>query len=350
MSENRRSETAWPQGELEHIGRCPVCGSTSRKLLHEGLIDNVSFCASGTWNMQQCLRCEAGYLDPRPSTASLHLAYQNYHTHSQTTRTRQTQMSRLRRIRHAWANGYRNWRYGTQCLPSSRFGIVAAFLLPAMKRALDLPFRHLPQAWPGARVLDVGFGNGEFLDDALAIGWDVAGVDVDPVVVNNAKERGLDVRLGSLSIFSDQPESFDVITISHVIEHVYDPVETLRMAFKLLKPGGLLWLDTPSMDSFGCAHFGEDWRGFEAPRHLVLLGYQSMNYALKNAGFKAWKYINRSDCTKGMFMASERISLKMEPEDETYTKITLSSRIFASAVKLFKKRAEFITVIAKKDA
>lgn len=348
MKKKLFDEVTWPESELEPVHRCPVCESSSRILLYKELIDNVAFCAPGKWRMQQCLDCGAAYLDPRPSPASLHVAYKSYHTHVQTIKQPEPQRTWFYSLRHGWANGYRNWRYGTQYLPSSRLGVLAAYLFPGMRKSLDLPFRYLPRAWPGARVLDVGLGNGDFLEAVRGIGWDVAGVDMDPVVVKNAMVRGLDVRLGGIAVFADQPESFDAITISHVIEHVYDPIETLSMAYKLLKPGGLLWIDTPNVGSFGHSHFGEHWRGLEAPRHLVLFGRQSMNYALNRSGFRDWEYISRTAETLGMFMASERIRLAMKPDDQAYLKTSLSFRVFSSAVKLLRSKAEFITVIARK--
>ncbi len=319
MNENIQIDKEWPEGELEYLGLCPVCGCVRRKLLYEGLIDNVAFCAPGKWNLQQCLYCTTAYLDPRPTSASMQLAYRNYYTHAVISKPTSMPLSKSPKLRRALANGYRNWRYGTQTLPATKLGIIAAYILTGWRRQQDLVFRNLPRVWKGARVLDVGFGSGAFMEYALTAGWEVSGVDVDAVVINSAKKRGLNVRQGGIEAFADQPESFDVISMSHVIEHVYDPVETLRMAFKLLKPGGQLWLDTPNLNSFGHALFGISWRGLEPPRHLVLFGSQSIKKALNQAGFMNWKYIDRTTVTQGMFMASKRIRCGMSPYDETYS-------------------------------
>jgi len=172
--------------------------------------------------MQQCLNCATAYLDPRPTQSSMHLAYRTYYTHDAIDKHSTESMTWAQSIRHTLANGYRNWRYGTKSLPSSKIGIIAAYLLPTMRMSIDLSFRYLPHVWPGARLLDVGFGNGKSLEAALSAGWDVTGVDMDPKAVNNARERGLDVQQGGIDVYANHQESFDVITLSHVIEHVYD--------------------------------------------------------------------------------------------------------------------------------
>lgn len=229
-------------------------------------------------------------------------------------------------------------------------GIIAAYLLPSMRQQIDTAYRDLPHVSQGARLLDVGFGDATFLENAQSAGWEVAGVDMDSVVVNLAQQRGLNVRQGSIEVFADQPGSFDVITISHVIEHVYNPVEFLKVAFGLLKPGGRLWLDTPNMESFGYARFGKDWRGLEPPRHLVLFNSKSIGYALKQSGFDTWKLIDRAPVTRGVFTASEKIRGSLSPVGEALSEIGLSARVLEIAAKFIRKRAEFITLIAEKSA
>jgi len=353
MIEQKYDLEEWPEGELENIDHCPLCGAKGRELLHEGLTDVLFFCAPGKWKLHQCKNCDAAYVDPRPSPASMYLAYRNYYTHTPISEILPEHISLARNFKRALGNGYRNWRYGTLFQPTTVLGVLAAYLAPDLKRSIDVSYRYLSRVSGGERMLDVGFGGGVFLEKALSLGWDVAGADPDPVSVKNANDRGLNARQGGIEAFSDQAGSFDFITISHVIEHVYDPVETLRIAYKLLKPGGRLWLDTPNIDSFGYAHYGRNWLGVDSPRHLVLFGWKSMRLALKMSGFNSWKYIDRSSAALGIFPLSEQVKshalTKTDPLSEPPQKANWSARMAAVGSKFIKNRAEFITVIAEKS-
>ncbi|WP_157651291.1 class I SAM-dependent methyltransferase [Dechloromonas denitrificans] len=135
------------------------------------------------------------------------------------------------------------------------------------------------------RLLDVGCGNGEFMEFARQAGWLVQGVDIDVAAVTIAKAKGLDVIAGGIEQFAGQTACFDRITLSHVVEHVFDPMGLLRDCFRLLKPGGVLWVDTPNMGSAGLRVFGEYWRGLEPPRHLMLFSRASLIDSLIKIGF-----------------------------------------------------------------
>lgn len=352
MIEKEYDLTHWPEGQLEYIGHCPMCGSEDRKLLHEGLTDNLFFCAPGKWALHKCGSCAAAYVDPRPLPASMYLAYRSYYTHDASGESASERLSLPQKISRSLGNGYRNFRYGTNLRPSSFLGVLVAYMVPKLKRTIDVQFRCLPASNTRKRVLDVGFGGGVFLNYASSVGWDVAGADIDEVVVKNAIARGIDARQGSIEAFADDIESFDYITINHVIEHVYDPVETLRVAYRLLKPGGQLWVDTPNIDSYGYAHYGENWLGVDAPRHLVIFGWDTMIYALQKAGFQNWKYIDRAHAALTVFPLSEQVQChsdsRISPFSKPPSKPKWIAKMAAMKAKIFKRHAEFITVIAVK--
>jgi 2-polyprenyl-3-methyl-5-hydroxy-6-metoxy-1,4-benzoquinol methylase len=334
----------------EAVGSCPVCGMDSRELLFEALIDNVSFAAPGAWDLYSCANCRCGYLYPMPDARTLDLAYKNYHTHDRSSfGPEPLRRSLAAKIRRALGNGYRNWRFGTQRRPATRLGVFVTHLAPAFRHNIDLAFRHLPRPAQGARLLDVGFGDGSFLLNAQEAGWHVAGVDTDPVVVGAAQAAGLDVRRGGIESFFDQQGRFDVITLSHVIEHVPNPVEVLSTANRLLKPGGRLWLATPNIDSLGLRCFGRHWRGLEAPRHLVLFGINSMRLALARSGFRRVRYIPRADATREMVRASNEIRRKVGGGQSGIMASRAMALGLLAAARVSPSRAEFINLIAFKD-
>ena len=340
-----RTHEPWPEEGLEEVDKCPVCGSEEREVLYEGLRDRVFFCAPGEWTLHRCDGCGSAYLDPRPTPETIHLAYESYFTHEAALEF--SSLSISEKFRRILANGYRNWRYGTQDKPASRLGILAAWMMPSARATIDAGMRHLSKPRPGQRLLDVGCGNGGFLLRARSAGWDVVGLDFDPKAVDTARKRGLDVYLGGIEIFEGKQNQFDVITLSHVIEHVHDPNCVLRNCFRLIKPGGYLWIETPILSAEGHKLYGQNWRGLEPPRHIVIFTSDSLRYALYNAGFKKIDAMPYRPMCKQMFAASEAIAERRNPSHavklskygryharlaETRARIEISSREFITFI------------------
>ena len=269
--------------DTEAVPACPLCGGEGAEVLHEGLVDSTFAWVAGSWTMKRCLKCGAGFLDPRPTPAAIGRAYGNYYTHDGPAAW--DRMTLGQRVRRCLAHGYLNFRFGTRLRPASCWGILAALLLPDHRANLHAEMRHLPRPKPGDNLLDVGCGDGRFLDLARSAGWEVMGVETDPGAVAAARKRGLDVRQGGVEILVPTGERFSGITLNHVIEHCHDPPALLRICQTLLKPGGWIWIETPNLESSGHWRFGPHWRGLEPPRHLVLFTFDSLERAMREAGF-----------------------------------------------------------------
>ena len=198
----------WPTGGLEEVNGCPVCGDSRRHILYSGLRDQLFSCAPGEWVLHGCEACGSAYLDPRPSPETIHIAYKNYFTHLDSG----VPVGGFNRLRKTLANGYLNHMYGTKEHPAIALGIWVTQLLPGRRALLDAEMRHLPRVSKGARLLDLGCGNGKFLTLARSGGWDVLGVDPDPKAVMVARSRGLDVRLGGVEVLNSMAGAFERIT------------------------------------------------------------------------------------------------------------------------------------------
>ena len=202
------------------------------------------------------------------------------------------------------------------------------------------------------RLLDVGCGNGRFLVLARTKGWDVVGVDPDPKSVEVGRSQDLDVRQGGVEALDPGQERFDGITLSHVIEHVHEPLTVLRMCHTLLKPGGWIWLETPNLDAFGHQRYQANWRGLEPPRHLVLFTRTSLAQTLRQAGFKAIQDQPYRTLCANIFAASGAIARGEDPLRSPHL-----SKEGRRAVKVAERKArndptlrEFITLKAWKKA
>ncbi|MFY9244135.1 MAG: class I SAM-dependent methyltransferase, partial [Polaribacter sp.] len=155
------------------------------------------------------------------------------------------------------------------------------------KASIEARYRHLaPQVDDVKTLLDYGCANGDFLTVARSMGWSVKGVDFDPIAVELARGKGLDVDLIEAGELQMGEGLYDVITLSHVLEHVHDPLELISDLFRLLKPGGVLWLETPNISCMGHRIFGRFWYGLDPPRHLLIFSSRALRAILAGAGFR----------------------------------------------------------------
>lgn len=277
----------WPADALDAVPVCEVCGSTERTAWRTGLVDRIFNAAPGAWTLWRCAACGAATLDPRPTPASIGLAYSRYYTHSEAVARNflvpgDRPDLRLKRALHL---SHYNHAYGHRhqgALPGGWL-LFAASRWRAARAGQFI--RHLPGAGHSPRLLDVGCGDGGFLRLARALGHDASGIEFDAAAAALAQGHGFEVFVGGVELAPITPHSIDQITLSHVIEHLYDPVAMLRRMRAWLKPGGRIWLQTPNIDSAGAHAFGANWRGLEPPRHLVMFNAASLRFALERAGF-----------------------------------------------------------------
>ena len=306
----RLPEGDWPADGLESVPRCPVCGCAQREVLYDDLRDWTFASAPGVWTLVRCRDCGAAYLDPRPTPTTIGLAYRRYYTHEV---PRGPLRTLYRRLTRALLDAAHRRYFGTD------HGIGDALLAATAQVALRLrrrtgilaaERRHIPPGWRG-RLLDVGCGSGDFVAMARAWGFEAVGVDVDPVAVRQAQAKGLDVRLGGVEALDPATERFDGITMSHVLEHVHDPIDGLRRCAALLRPGGWVWIETPNVEAPGHARYGRHWRGLEAPRHLVIWSARALERALRATGFDRWEWLPLRSVCAFTFPASEAIAARV---------------------------------------
>lgn len=243
-------------------------------------------CAPGRWTLFCCRECGSAYLDPRPTPDTIALAYRTYRTHTPTESPGTAATSRMSRLRSTLLNGYLNHHYDYNFRPAMGAGRIVVMAVPSARGTAATIVRHLGNPRHGARLLDVGCGNGAFLARMAATRWTVEGLEPDVVAVQHARAAGLRVHEGHLDESAAQVlGAYDALTLSHVIEHLHDPLASLRLCFNLLRPGGTIWIATPNIAASGHRLFGRNWFALDAPRHLVLFSRDSIEYALREAGF-----------------------------------------------------------------
>ncbi|MDE1466705.1 class I SAM-dependent methyltransferase [Aurantiacibacter sp. D1-12] len=152
--------------------------------------------------------------------------------------------------------------------------------------------RHFRPDTSGQLLLDIGCSSGIFLGEARSTGMVCMGAELSPETADFARRHfSLPVHQGDWRDADFADESFDVITLFDVIEHLLDPQQELKDLLRLLKPGGLLLLSTPDIDglfpraSYPLAKKLDYWPHPEPPHHLFQFSQKTLSAMVGNAGF-----------------------------------------------------------------
>lgn len=136
------------------------------------------------------------------------------------------------------------------------------------------------------RLVEIGCGNGDFLALAKEKGFEVKGIEISGPAAKTANDRiGEDcVECGTLEKTALPRGYFDVCAVFDVVEHVSDPVGFLGKVHELLKPGGVIFIVTPSLDSWSARLMGSSWVEFKT-EHLHYFSRETIQNALAKTGF-----------------------------------------------------------------
>lgn len=263
--------------QLIEVPNCPIDGAFGTVRYAE--VHDAFFGTQGRWTYRQHFQTGHLWLDPRPADQSISDLYTNYYTHSSEPPAAATDV----------------WQQAIALALSAKLGYPApekprmlatlVSLLPSVGAAAELEVMRI-QASETGRLLDVGCGGGAFLRRMRKAGWAVAGTEPDAkAAVRLAAQEGFPVYSSLEDLILEREQHFDVIVLSHVIEHLPDPIHTLTQLRSLLSADGRLLLTTPNALSLGSRIFGAFWRGLEPPRHFNVFSPNSLRQALERAGF-----------------------------------------------------------------
>lgn len=315
----------------ELVEACLYCNSALGVLAIEGAADWFFHAVEGAYRFNRCTGCGSFWLAERMKPEFLPLAYASYYTHAdEPDRISGGGMAAILK------QGYVRQRFGGSRAPKDALLSAAYKALTSNRAATDAVFRHAPPA--PAKILDYGCGSGGYMDRMRALGHSVTGVDFDPVVVEKVRALGMEALTPDDADNADWAGRFDFITLNHVIEHVQAPADLLTKLAGWLKPGGQLFLETPSADALGIAVLGRYWRGFEVPRHLSLVSRKALADALHAAGLTVTQDIIRPHVRTYLWQES----LAVVPDGE---RAEMRDAVAAPPVQTAAD-AEFITIVA----
>ena len=234
-----------------HYQQCPLCGSHD---IEKALATRDHSISGEAFDLCDCHGCGLRFTQNVPAPEQIGRYYQseNYISHSDTKK------GLINRLYHA-ARDYmlRNKQKLVQSLSKQQ------------------------------RLLDVGCGTGYFMNHMRGQGYEVLGVEVDEGARNfGIQQFGLDVRPPAELEAGTLPGKFGVISMWHVLEHVYDPKLYLRRLHELLEADGVLMIAVPNYTSKDGQKYAAHWAAYDVPRHLWHFSPRTLTNLAKEMGFQ----------------------------------------------------------------
>lgn len=237
---------------------CNQCGSPNSSVVARGT-DREYFTTLDEFTIVKCTGCGLVYLNPRPVAAELGTIYPpNYHSYilDSAAGSKDSFITRMRQ--KAGANRFK----------------------PVMKHLMS--FDHID-------LLDIGCGNGWMMQQFKTLDpqrISTYGVEISETACQEARKLGHTAYCGR---FEDVEigRTFDLVNLTHVIEHVSDPRLVVRKAYALLKPGGILAMETPNIGSYEWPWFRDgNWGAYHIPRHWYLYDRDTIRALGQSEGFE----------------------------------------------------------------
>jgi 2-polyprenyl-3-methyl-5-hydroxy-6-metoxy-1,4-benzoquinol methylase len=161
------------------------------------------------------------------------------------------------------------------------------------------------------KVLDVGCNAGYLVHALSEAGWKSSGVELVPSVAKSAVSRGLKVFNCKIDELPHEESLFDLITTTHVLEHISNPSEFLRSIFNHLNPNGYLFIAVPNFSKIATLVYRERWNNFLPGQHIWYFERQTLCNLCKTTGFE---------------LLQDEVSINMQVE---------SQKMFGSLIKKF---------------
>jgi SAM-dependent methyltransferase len=244
----------------------------------------------GVFKVARCETCQHAFLNPRPTRECIGQFYPAdygpFRGQGAEVRGPKKEGSGVRSW--GWLRQFVLWWIDSRAAPMPRFEISNFKSQISNTEASVTP-----------RALELGCSHGSFLEQLRKRGWECVGIEPAEEVARRATERGFDVRVRSLEsvVAADSrsfaASSFDAVVAWMVIEHLHDPLATLRVARDLLKPGGTLSISVPNFGCWERRAFGRYWYALQLPTHLQHFTTASLRRMLEASGFELVESIHQ---------------------------------------------------------
>jgi SAM-dependent methyltransferase len=231
--------------------KCPICGA---KEFHTALKCNDYLVSQREFIIKKCSSCGFMFTHDIPGPGEIESFYESPEYISHTG--------------------------GNRSLTDKLYVIARKIMLGSKARSV----RRFSPVKSG-RLLDIGAGTGHFVRKMLDSGWESVGVEVN----ENARKHAFIInRVRLISSLRDggfTTNSFNAVTMWHVLEHIHEPEIYLGQIASILKPDGILIVALPNTQSADALHYAENWAAYDVPRHLWHFNNNNIDELLNRTGF-----------------------------------------------------------------
>lgn len=242
--------------DLVHYTNCPICSSPD---IRNALAVKDHSVSGKSFAIMECGQCGLRFTQdvPGPEAISPYYKAEEYISHTNTSK-----------------------------------GLVNRIYKFVRQRTM-IRKRKLVEASTGitkGKILDLGSGVGSFVNEMKQHGWQVAGIEPDEDARKVAKELYQIDLSPTEEFYRLAANSFDAITMWHVLEHVHDLHDYIRQLRNILAEKGRLLIAVPNYTSFDAKQYGAYWAAYDVPRHLYHFSPSSMKILMEKHGLVIHEY------------------------------------------------------------
>jgi len=254
--------------KMKLLNNCPLCNSKKVSLIYKNWDKNLGI--KKYFNLYSCQDCNCFFLNPFPSKEEISSFYPKEKYYSLGKIDRDSRKTRLKiKLNKVYFGG----------------GNIS-------EKILFSPIAFLARGTKikkGIKLLDIGSGSGQFLYEMKKLGLDVYGLEPGNFNETESKKESLRIEKSTLEKTKYKKESFDLITLNHVLEHIENPFKNLKKIKTLLKKEGVFIVGVPNSRSLAHFIFRKNWYQLDFPRHLINYSNKNLKTILEKSGFKIIK-------------------------------------------------------------
>ena len=256
---------------METLDNCPVCNHKQFSPFLNCVDHLVSI---ETYSIVSCDNCGLRFTNPRPTSQRIHQFYRSekYVSHSNVTK-----------------------------------GVVNFLYQKVRKHTIRKKIQFINSLSPEQRnILDIGCGTGEFLNACKQSGWNTKGFEPNDTARDYAIKHYKLAVINKQELLSLPENSFDIITMWHVLEHVHDLEQRMKEVYRLVKPNGTVIIAVPNCLSLDAELYKENWAGYDVPRHLYHFTPNTITQLVHNFGMNVVKMLPMKFDSYYVSMLSEK--------------------------------------------
>lgn len=232
---------------------CPLCDSEKLDVVFEC---TDFFLSKEKFNIVKCNTCFVLFTNPQPQKDAIKGYYktEKYISHSNTDK-----------------------------------GLTSKVYKTVRKLAIKRKYGIIKTYKNRGSIIDIGCGTGHLLNHFRKKGWKTFGIEPDPSAREFAKSNFNIVVEEENELENCKENSFDVVSMWHVLEHVHKPIERMDLIYKILKNDGIAVIALPNFEAYDAKYYKIFWAAWDVPRHLYHFNKEAFCKIANNSGFNVFK-------------------------------------------------------------